>query len=142
MKRITKNFLRIAFIIDGVIAVGFGLYSWFCPLETFGTIIAIPEMGSPAFLAILSSLSLFYILIGLTCLIGFTATFPINIWIGLLMIARHLLEGIMKIFDIGKEWLIGSPYPDIIIHSVFILVYILAIYFAYMNKQATDNSSG
>jgi hypothetical protein len=139
MKRISKNILRTVFIIDAIIAVGFGLYSWFFPLETFGKIISIPEMGSPAFLAILSSLSLFYIIIGLTCLIGFRATFPINIWIGLLMLVRHLLEGLMKIFDIGKEWLIGNPYPDIIIHSVFIFVYILAIYFAYKNKQVIDN---
>lgn len=139
MKGIIKNMLKLTFIFDAIIAVGFGLYSWFFPHETFGTIISIPEVGSSAFLAILSSLSLFYILIGLTCLIGFKAKFPINIWIGLLMIVRHLLEGIMKIFDIGKEWLIGNPYPDIIIHSVFIFVYILGIYFIYKNKQIIGN---
>lgn len=140
MKRIVKNILKITFIVDAIIAVGFGLYSWFFPNETFGTIISIPVMASPAFLAILSSLSLFYILLGLTCLIGFKATFPINFWIGLLMILRHLLEGLMKIFDIGKEWLVGNPYPDIIIHSVFIFAYILAIYFTNKNHQAVDNS--
>lgn len=127
----TKNILRIPLAIDGIIAFGFGLYSWIYPHETFGTIIFIPEVHTSVFLGILSSLSLFYILIGLTCFIGIKSPFPINIWIGLLMVVRHLLEGISKIFDISKEWLIGNPYPDIIIHSVFISLYILAIYFTY-----------
>jgi hypothetical protein len=128
MKRIVKNMLGITFIIDALIAIAFGLYSWFFPYETFGTIISIPEIGSSAFVAILSSLSVFYILIGLTCFVGFKASFPVNTWIGLIMIARHLLEGAMKISDIGKEWFIGNPYPDIIIHAVFIFVYVVAIY--------------
>ena len=139
MNRIAKNILKVTFAIDAVIAVGFGLYSWFSPYETFGTIISIPEIHSSAFLGILSGLSLFYILIGLTSLIGIKSTFPINIWIGLLMMVRHSLEGIMKVFDIGKEWLIGNPYPDIFIHSVFIFLYILAIYFTYHNMQTTGS---
>jgi hypothetical protein len=140
MKSIVNNVLKATFIVDAIMAIGFGLYSWFSPYETFGTIISIPEMDSAAFLAILSSISLFYILLGLTCLIGFKATFPISFWIGLLMICRHLLEGLMKISDIGKEWLIGNPYPDIIIHSIFTFVYILAIYITYKNHQAVGNT--
>ncbi len=140
MTQIVKNILKITFIIDAIIAVGFGLYSWFYPHATFGTIISIPETHSSEFLAIFSSLSLFYILIGLTSLIGAKATFPTNIWIGLLMIARHVLEGVLKIMDIGKEWLIGNPYPDIIIHSVFTIVYIWAIYFTYKNYHAIGNT--
>lgn len=127
--------LGVTFIVDAIIAVGFGAYSWLFPKGTFGTIISIPEMGSSALLAILSSLSLFYIVIGLTCIIGFKAPFLTNIWIGLLMLFRHALEGGMKIFDIGKEWLIGNPYPDIIIHSVFVLAYSFAIYFTYKNTS-------
>lgn len=138
MKRIAKNILRVAFIIDAIISVGFGLYSWLFPHETFGTIISIPEIHSSAFLAILSSLSLFYLLIGLTCLIGVKSTFPIKIWIGLLMLVRHFLEGVLKIGDIGKDWLIGNPYPDLIIHSVFIIVYILAIYYTYKDNRTID----
>lgn len=140
MIQVVKNILKITFIVDAIIAIGFGVYSWFYPRATFGTIISIPETHSSEFLAILSSLSLFYILIGLTSLIGAKATFPINIWIGLLMIVRHLLEGVMKVTDIGKEWLIGNPYPDIIIHSVFTMVYVLAIDITYKNYHATGNT--
>lgn len=138
MNKVAKNILRVAFITDAIIAIGFGLYSWIFPLETFGTIISIPEIHSSAFLAILSSLSLFYILIGLTCLIGIKSPFPINIWIGLLMLVRHFLEGVLKIGDIGKDWLIGNPYPDLIIHSVFIILYILAIYYAFKDNRIKD----
>lgn len=140
MKKTGKNILKITFLVDAVIAVGFGLYSWVCPHETFGTIISIPEIQSSAFLSILSSLSVCYILIGLTCLIGFKSTFPINSWIALLMLGRHFLEGVLKIRDIGKDWLIGNPYPDIIIHSGFIIVYMLAIYFTYRWNHPKNNA--
>jgi hypothetical protein len=130
---VQQHTLRVVFITDALLAVGFGLFSWIYPHQTFGTIVSIPEMGSSVFFSVLSILSIFYVLTGLTCLIGFMAKLPVNIWIGLLMIVRHLLEGSMKILDMDKEWLIGNPYPDIIIHSAFISFYILGIYF--IDKQ-------
>lgn len=126
--------LKLVFIIDAVLAVSFGIYSWIFPHKTFGTIISIPEVHSSVFLAILSSLSLFYILVGLTCLIGAKATSPINLFIGILMVVRHFFEGVIKIDDLEEDWLIGNPYPDLIIHSVFIIVYVLAIYYAYKSR--------
>lgn len=132
---IRKNFLRITFSIDALIAIGFGVYSWLNPYDTFGSIILIPEIHSSAFLSILSSLSLYYILIGLTCLIGIKSTFPVNVWIALLMLTRHVLEGAIKIGDIGQDWLIGNPYPDLVIHSTFITAYACAIYFTWRTKS-------
>lgn len=44
------------------------------------------------------------------------------------MVIRHLLEGAIRIGDIGKDWLIGNPYPDLIIHLVFILGYARAVF--------------
>jgi uncharacterized membrane protein HdeD (DUF308 family) len=125
----TKGLLRIAFLADGIIAIGFGIYSWCFPHETFGTIIAIPAAHASEFLSILSGLSLFYLLIGLTCLIGIKAAFPVNILIALLMGTRHMLEGVIKAGDMEQEWLTGNPYPDLAIHAAFAVVYILAIYF-------------
>jgi len=29
--------------------------------------------------------------------------------------------------EIGSEWIIGNPWPDIIIHSLFVLLYLAAI---------------
>lgn len=141
MTQTTKKLLKITFVADAIIAIGFGLYSLLFPHETYGTIISIPETGASAFLGILSSLSLFYVLIGLTCLIGLKSPFPIAIWIGLLMVVRHTLEMILKIFDIGKDWLIGNPYPDIIIHFVFIFVYLLAICLTYRKIKSFKNDN-
>lgn len=79
MKRIKLNPLSITLLLDAILALGFGLYSWLFPYKTFGTILKIPEIHSSVFLSILSNLSLFYQLIGLTSLIGFKTTFPINL---------------------------------------------------------------
>jgi|GEM_PF-2355688 len=142
MKRITKNLLRAVLLPDAIMAIVFGLVSWFYPYETYGTIIAIPEMHAAAFLSILSSLSVFYIVIGLTCLTGIISTLPVTIWIGLLMTLRHLLEGIIKTGDVGESWLIGNLYPDLIIHTAFLIAYTVAIYFAYRsNYQAAKQGS-
>ena len=124
----SKSLLKITFLIDAIIAIGFGLYSWLFPQETFGTLFSIPEAHESLFFAILSSMSILYVLLGLVCLIGYKADYPVSVWLGYLMIFRHGWMGVMKMLDIGKEWLIGDPYPDIIIHSIFVVIYVLAIY--------------
>lgn len=133
-----NNFLKIIFIIDAIIAIGFGIYSWISPYETFGTLVSITESNESIVLALLSSLSILYILLGLVCVIGYKATYPVPLWIGALMILRHSWIGLMKVSDIGKEWLIGNPYPDIIIHGTFVLAYLLGIYITVRNKKATS----
>jgi hypothetical protein len=129
--------LKYILLIDAVITVGFGLYSWFDPINTFGTIISISDVENSPELAILSTVSILYVLIGLVAIIGAKAKYPTLQWIALLMILRHLWLGIMKFLDIGKEWLIGDPYPDIIIHSLFVLFYLLGIYLTIKYRLTT-----
>ena len=119
MSKIFNNLLRTTLLIDFLITFGFGIAAWFSPKGTFGTIISIPPQSETLILSLLSSLSIFYILIGLVCLIGFKASFPINNWIGAVMILRHSWIGAIGILGLGneKEWLIGNPVPDIVIHS-------------------------
>lgn len=119
--------LKIVFALDGLLALFFGLFSYFNPLGTYGTIMAIPGTQGDMFLSILSSYSIFYVLIGLVCLIGLFATFPNNTWIAAVILVRHLWIGVGKVLDAGKEWIIGDPVPDIIIHSSFIFFYIIAL---------------
>ena len=135
MSKIFRNLLRITFLIDFLITFGFGLASWFSPEGIFGTIITIPQQSEHLILSLLSSISIFYILMGLVCLIGFKASYPINIWIGSIMILRHGWIGAIGIISLGneKEWFIGNPVPDIVIHSIFVLTYILGMY--YLLKQ-------
>lgn len=128
--------LKTTFLIDGIIAVGFGIFSWLYPLKTFGSIISIPNENLSLFLSLLSSLSLFYLLIGITCLIGIKSNHPIAFWIAIVMLIRHLLEGLIKVADVGKSWLIGNPYQDIAIHSIFIITYLIGIILLYKNNKS------
>ena len=140
MSKIFKNLMRTTLLIDFLITFGFGLAAWFSPNGIFGTIISIPPQSETLILSLLSSLSIFYILIGLVCLIGLKASFPINIWIGAVMILRHGWIGAKGILGLGneKEWLIGNPVPDIIIHSIFVFAYIIGIY--YLIRQSKSIS--
>jgi len=134
-KKKMRNLLKIVLLLDALITIGFGVFSWLSPLDTFGTIIAIPETNNSLELAILSSMSVLYILLGLIALIGIRANYPTIIWIGLLMLLRHSWLGTMKVMDIGEEWLIGNPYPDIIIHSFFAAFYLLGIYLMAKSRK-------
>ena len=132
-----RYLLKIIFLIDAILTVGFGVYSHLFPYETFGSIITIPD--EPVVLVILSSLSIFYVLTGLMCFIGSQSKRPINLWIAGLMVVRHAWLGIFKFMDIGSSWLVGSPYPDIIIHESFVFAYALGIYFILKDKQKTTS---
>lgn len=132
-----KNLLKIVLLIDAIITLGFGLFSWLNPMDTFGTIVAIPETENALVLAILSSMSVLYMLLGLVCLIGFRANNSTSVWIAWLMVLRHIWLGIAKVFDSGAEWVIGNPYPDIVIHGCFFAVYFLAI----LGKQRAEKKA-
>ncbi|HEY3402967.1 MAG TPA: hypothetical protein VGK59_06255 [Ohtaekwangia sp.] len=130
-----KKLLQVVFSIDALIAIAFGLYSWLFPQDTFGTIITIPSDSASIFEAIFAVLSAFYMLIGFVCVIGIMARFPENAWIGTLMIIRHLTEATLKIFDMEAEWAIGNPWPDIIIHTLFIVAYSWSVIWTYSNRS-------
>lgn len=135
MPKSLKYLLPIALFADFLISLGFGLVSWFLPLETFGTIVAIPEANQDLVLAMFSSLSIFYVLIALVCLMGVKLGSPANIWIAAIMILRHGWIGIQGVLDINQEWLIGDPYPDIVIHTVFVMLYLLGFGIIYRKEK-------
>lgn len=137
MAKLSKYLLRITFLIDFLITFGFGLFSWFSPKGTFGTLIAISQPNESLILSLLNGLSIFYILLGLTCLVGFITKYPTNILLSAIMILRHGWIGTQGILglDNKKEWLIGNPNPDIIIHLAFVSLYILGILFLVQSKK-------
>ncbi len=130
-----KKLLAGTFYIDFAITFGFGLVSWLYPHSTYGTILALDEFGSSLTLAILSSFSVFYMLTGLTCLAAARIPPPYSLWIGAIMGIRHAWVGIVGIQDAGQDWIIGNPWYDVVIHSLFFVFYLLAIFFiATKNK--------
>ncbi len=122
--------LTIIFYIDFAITFCFGLISWLYPHSTFGTIILLEDSGPSLTLALLSTLSIFYVLIGLVCLVGARTPFPYNKWIALVMIVRHGWTGIAGIMGANNEWIIGNPWQDVVIHALFISFYLISIFFA------------
>ncbi len=136
-----KKILNITLFIDFLISFGFGLVSWLSPKGTFGTLISGEEMNKSLITSLLSSLSIFYILIGLACLSGFKANQPFKNWVASIMIIRHAWIGISSILalSVANNWQIGSSSPDIIIHTLFVIFYLIGIYF-YRKKKITNDS--
>ena len=127
----SSKFLGTILVVDGLLAVGFGAASWLSPYSTFGTIVNLSEAAPTSLtLATLSSLSTFYILIGLVCLLAAGMPYPHNGRIAMVMIVRHVWVGIRGFQQIDHDWLIGDPWPDIIIHGLFTLAYLVALFLA------------
>jgi hypothetical protein len=56
------------------------------------------------------------------------------------MIFRHAWIGGIGILDLGKteDFFIGDPIPDIVIHSIFVVSYVIGItYLMSQNKSKT-----
>ena len=116
--------LAVVLYVDFFITFCFGVASWLYPQATYGTIVLLEEAGPSLVLSLLSTLSLFYVLVGLCCLAGARMPYPYNTWIALVMIVRHLWAGIAGIRGAENEWVIGNPWQDVVIHSLFVLFYV------------------
>lgn len=128
--------LRGTLYLDFVITLAFGLYSFFHPYQTFGTVVAINDYAGPAMQSVLGALSVMYVLVGLSCLIVTQSVGKTACWFGLLMLLRHSWVGINGYQRIGAPWLIGDPWPDIIIHALFVSAYGLGVCLTVRAKMA------
>lgn len=116
--------LSIVLGLDALIAISFGVVSGFWPLATFGTIVRLqPPEQHPATIAALTTVSLFYVLMGLVCLATLALPMAERAWFVLVLGLRHLLSGGKGLMEAGADWQIGSPVPDLVIHTVFGVAY-------------------
>ena len=122
--------LSAVFGIDAVLLVGFGIASWLYPLSTYGTIVDLNDLGAkPAVtMAALSGLSVFYLVTGLVCLCATVMPPPHSLCLALVMLARHAWVGVQGYRNVGQEWIVGNPWPDIVIHGAFVLAYSFLVY--------------
>lgn len=129
MNKLKKVLLSATLFIDFLITTGFGVFSWLSPESTYGTLISIGQLDKELILSLLKSLSFFYVIMGLTCFVGFKSPYPYKVWISFVMIIRHGYLGIMGVLslDVQKDWIIGSLTPDIVVHGIFVLLYSLGI---------------
>ena len=127
----------VVFGIDALLSVGFGVASWLYPLSIYATIVDLADPGtSPVTMAALSGLSVFYVVTGLVCLYASFMPLRQALGLALVMLARHAWVGIQGYRNIGQEWIIGNPWPDILIHSAFVLAY------SFLVLMAVRGSSG
>lgn len=131
-----SRLLSTVFIIDGLISVGFGLLSWLSPEATFATLVDLRGTGDESLIrAALASISIFYVLIGLVCFVAAFLPPPNNDWLAAVMIIRHGWIGTKGYLEIGSVWLIGNPWPDILIHTVFVIAYLSLLLLSRRQRQ-------
>lgn len=123
--------LNFILYVDFFITFVFGLVSWLFPYSTYGTIVSLTETSTPLTLSTFSSLSLFYIFLGIACFIAAKTPNPQKSWFASLMILRHGWIGIIGITNAHQDWIIGNPWHDVVIHSVFVFAYIAAIFWSF-----------
>ena len=122
------SLLTIILSVDGLLAIVFGFVSYFSATSTYATIIDLAGMREDSLMAaVLGSLSVFYVVIGTLCLLAAFMQPPHDVRVASVMIAMHVWVGIRGVLDAGREWIIGNPWPDVIIHSLFVLCYLVAI---------------
>ena len=122
------SLLSVVLVFDALLSMGFGIASYFLPTSTYATIIDLSEMPEGSLMwAVLGSLSVFYVVIGAMCALAAFMRPPHDIRVAVVMIAQHVWIGARGLHDAQREWIVGNPWPDLIIHSLFVVTYGIAI---------------
>lgn len=124
-QRPRRPILRLVLILDAALSVGFGLAVLFWPEASIGTLFTLPEPDT-AFAALLRALGVFYLVMGLAALVGAMVR-AATVLLAVVMLLRHALRGAEGLADLNAPWLVGSPWPDILIHAGFVLAYLTGL---------------
>ena len=129
MSRWRSRYQLALFGMDALLCIGFGAVSWLYPVSTYGTIVDLTDLGagSSVIWSALSGLSVFYIVVGLVCLCATVMPSPHSSRLAFVMLARHAWVGAQGYRVVGQEWIVGNPWPDVVIHAAFVLSYSLLI---------------
>ena len=120
--------LAITLAVDGLLSCVFGMVSYFSATSTYATIIDLSGMHKDSLMAaVLGSLSVFYVVIGALCLLAAFMQTPHNVRVASVMVGMHVWVGVRALHDAGREWIVGNPWPDVIIHALFMVGYLIAI---------------
>jgi len=136
----TGKLLSIVLLVDGVVSLGFGIASWFAPHATYGSIVAIKGAQDDALIfSALGALSLLYVLVGSVCLVSAALPVAYRIRFALVLALGHLVMELKGFHEIGRDWLIGNPWPDIVIHSAFVIAYLVLSGLAWRGLAGARN---
>jgi hypothetical protein len=110
--------------IDAVLSLGFGFASFISPHSTYATIVdlrAVPD--DSLVMSILGGHSVFYVVIGAVCLLAAFMPSPHDLRVAAVMMLQHAWIGLRGASHMNREWIVGDPWPDLIIHSLFVIAY-------------------
>jgi hypothetical protein len=128
--------LSIALGADALLALGFGVASYVSPESTYATIIDLRGAGADSLLlAILRSLSAFYVVIGALCLCALFMPAPHRARVAAVMLIQHAWIGAKAFQESGREWVVGNPWPDVVIHTLFVLTYAAGLVWSRRRSQ-------
>jgi hypothetical protein len=143
MRRILRaaSFLSIVLTVDALLFLVFGFVSYLSPESTYATIVDLTGVPKHSLIsAMLEHMSIFYLVIGSFCLLAAFMPKPHDIRVALVMVVQHTWIGLKGFGEIGSEWIIGNPWPDVIIHALFVLLYAAAI--VWRSRQQPEKIYG
>lgn len=116
--------VSVVLAIDAVLSLGFGFVSYISPHSTYATIVdlrAVPD--DSLVMSILGGLSVFYVVIGAVCLLAAFMPSPHGLGVAAVMMVQHAWIGLRGAYHMNREWIVGDPWPDLVIHSLFVIAY-------------------
>ena len=131
--------LLVVLIVDALISISFGFLSYVSPESTFATIVDLRGVTNDSLIAsALSSQSLFYVLIGLVALVSALVPAPHQHRLAFIMLIRHLWVGVIGFREMDRVWLVGDPWPDIIVHAFFVTAYAIGVALSVTRSRASE----
>jgi hypothetical protein len=118
------SLLSAVLMVDALLSVGFGFVSYFSPQSTYATIVDLIGVSELSLMSsVLASLSVFYIVVGAFCLFAALMPPPHDVRVAAVMTAQHAWIGLKGLREVHREWIVGDPWLDIVIHSLFVIAY-------------------
>ena len=133
-----EKLLRVVLALDALLAVGFGLFSWADPVGTYGTIVALDPDNAVAHSA-LRAMSVFYVVVGAASAVAATLPHAFARRLAVVFWLRHAWVGAQGFLDREAPWLVGDPWPDIVIHAAFVCVYAALLWMGWRARGAAPS---
>jgi len=133
-----RRAVKVVLVLDGAVALLFGLSSALRPVEIYGTLVNLEPLAlHQGTVAALTSLSVFYVLFGALALVAVQATGTTQLALVGILAARHLLSGGKGVMEAGASWQVGNPLPDLVIHALFVVSYAVVVVALRRELRAT-----
>jgi len=134
---------RTIFAVDGVMSLTFGLATYIYQFEIFSTAYDLQSMGvsgrgDTLIEAALLGISGYYVLVGAILIIVSNVHTSIARPLGIVVALHHAFMAVNGALGADRPWLVGSPWWDVVIHTLFVLAYMTAIVTSMRTTNTQD----